>query len=419
MTGQLRLQLSFMMFLEYFIKGAWFVTLGTYLAKNLQATGLEVANIFSTQSLGAVLAPFFIGFIADRYFNAERVLAVLHLLGAILLFFMSRAEDAANFYPYIFVYFIAYMSSLALSNSIAFRQMTDAKKQFPSIRVWGTIGWVCSGVVISYVFHWDAPGAIQIGALKNTFLMAAVCSLILAVFSFFLPKTPPMAVNKDKKFNFGSAIGLDALGLLKNRSFLIFFVTVVVICIPISFYYQNANPYLVQVGLPNPTAKMAMGQLSEAICLLFIPFFFIRFGYKKMIMVGILAWVARYLLFAFGDTHSYLLIIGILLHGICYDFMFVVGQIYTDTIAGEKYKSSAQGLVTIAMYGIGMLLGFWVAGYISDYLKGHYPADFWWYLWTVPAGLAGVCFLLFTFFFKEDKKGLGSSAAHLENEGNM
>lgn len=405
MTLTLRLQLSLMMFLEYFIKGAWFVTLGTYLIKSLNASGMEVANIFSTQSLGAVFAPFFVGFVADRYFNAERVLSVLHLLGAALLYGMSQAPDASHFYPYVFVYFMAYMSSLSLSNSIAFRHIADAKKYFPGIRVWGTIGWICSGLVISYLFRWDSPEAISRGALHNTFIMGAVCSVLLALFSLFLPKTPPQIRVKDEKFDFGKAIGLDALGLLKQKSFLIFFVTAIVICIPISFYYQNANPFLVNVGMPNPTAKMALGQFSEAICLLLIPFFFRRLGYKKMILLGIAAWALRYLFFAFGDGQekAFLLILGIVLHGICYDFMFVVGQIYTDRIAGEKYKASAQGLITIAMYGVGMLIGFWVAGGVSDYLKVAYAEQFWEYLWFIPAGISFFCLLLFAVFFKEEK----------------
>lgn len=401
----LRLQLSTMMFLEYFIKGAWFVTLGTYLLQNLRADGLEVAQVFSTQSLGAVAAPFFIGFIADRYFNAERVLAVLHLLGACLLVGMYWADNVATFYPYVLAYFIAYMSSLALANSISFRHIGDAKRYFPGVRVWGTIGWVTAGVVISYAFHWDSQTSVAAGALRNTFLLAAACSCLLAALSFFLPKTPPQLRGGAEQFSVSKALGLEALVLLKNRGFLVFFITAIIICIPMSFYYQNANPYLVHVGLSNPTAKMALGQLSEALCLLAIPFLFSRLGYKRMILIGISAWAIRYLLFAYGDGQalSFMLIIAIILHGVCYDFMFVVGQIYTDTIAGEKYRSSAQGLVTVAMYGIGMLLGFWAAGGTADYLESRFNADYWWYLWVTPAAMAVVCLLIFSFFFKEQK----------------
>lgn len=403
MNFSLRIQLSFMMFLEYFIKGAWFVTLGTYLTSNLKATGFEMANIFSTHSLGAVIAPFFIGLIADKYFRAERLLGILHLFGAFLLFLMYQATQASDFYPYVLAYFIAYMSSLALSNAISFRHLPNPRQQFPSIRVWGTIGWIIAGITISYIFHWDKSEAIASGALKYTFLLGCFSSLLLGLFSFTLPATPPVKTEKNKSM--ASLLGLDALQLLKQKDFLIFFTSAILICIPLAFYYQNANPFLTAIGLPNPTAKMALGQFSEAICLLFIPFFFSRLGYKKTILIGIAAWIIRYLLFAYGnaDNLSFMLITAILLHGVCYDFLFVVGQIYTDTIAGDRFKSSAQGLVTIAMYGVGMLIGFWVAGYITEYLKEQQVVNFWKQLWISPAIIASLVFVLFLFLFKDQK----------------
>lgn len=411
MNFLLRFQLSLMMFLEYFIKGAWFVTLGTYLTANLQATGLETANIFSTQSLGAVIAPFFIGLIADKYINAEKLLGVLHLLGTFLLYMMYNATSAASLYPYVLIYFVAYMSSLAISNAISFRHLPNAKKQFPGIRVWGTIGWIISGVTISYIFHWDQQEAIATGALRNTFLLGAWCSLLLGIFSFTLPATPPIK-NKTASKNITTLLGLDALRLLRRKDFFIFIVTAILICIPLSFYYQNANPFLTAIGLPNPTAKMALGQFSEALCLLLVPVFFRKLGYKKMIIIGIVAWIIRYLFFAYGnaDDLAFMLILGILLHGVCYDFLFVVGQIYTDTIAGDQYKSSAQGLVTVAMYGVGMLIGFWIAGYIAEYLKNQETSNYWWQLWICPALIAGVVLIVFVSLFNDhDAKDTTSS----------
>lgn len=401
-----RVQLSVMMFLEYFIKGAWFVTLGTYLTTNLHATGFETANIFSTHSLGAVVAPFIIGLIADKFVNAEKLLGLLHFLGAFLLYKMYQATNAADFYPYVLIYFIAYMSSLSLTNSITFRQLSHPEKQFPSIRVWGTIGWIISGLTISYIFHWDTTTAIQQGALENTFLLGSILSIILGVYSFTLPKTPPIANKTKQKQSITEILGLDALKLLKQKDFLIFFISAVLICIPLAFYYQNANPYLTAIGLPNPTAKMAIGQISEGLCLLLIPFFFSRLGFKKTIMLGISAWVVRYLLFAYGNAgdRTFMLILGIALHGICYDFLFVVGQIYTNTIAGERYKASAQGLVTIAMYGIGMLIGFWVAGFITEYYKTQESALYWRNLWLSPAIIASLVFILFVIMFKDKKQ---------------
>ncbi|MCI0921301.1 MFS transporter [Sphingobacterium rhinopitheci] len=406
MTTIIKTKLSFMMFLEFFIWGAWFVTLGTFLTQNLKADDFEIANVFSTQSLGAIIAPFIVGMIADRFFNAERVLAILHLLGAILLYQMYQSVNIDTFYPYVLSYMILYMPTLALASSISFRQMTNPEKEFSTIRIWGTIGWIVAGLSISYVFKWDTY-ALD-GALKNTFLMAAVASAVLAVFSLTLPKTPPIKDNEGEKPSFASIIGLDAIKLLKDRNFFIFFLSSVLICIPLAFYYQNANLFLTEIGLENPTGKMTIGQVSEVLFLLLLPVFFSKFGFKKTILVGMLAWGLRYLLFAFGNAGdlTFMLILGIALHGICYDFFFVSGQIYTDSKAGVKYKSAAQGLITLATYGIGQLIGFWVASYIGNMYKDLKTTDmaaFWQHTWVVPAGIAFVVMFIFLVFFKDEK----------------
>ncbi|MGV3761359.1 MFS transporter [Parapedobacter sp.] len=405
MTVVTRIKLSVMMFLEFFIWGAWFVTLGTFLPQNLNASGFEVANVFSTQSWGAIIAPFIIGLIADRYFNAERILGGLHLLGAILMFQMYKSDSVGQFYPYVFVYMIAYMPTLALVNSVSFRQLANPEKSFSGIRVWGTVGWILAGLTISSL-GWDAEGGIKDGLLRNTFLMASMASLALGLFSFILPKTPPIGKGSRQKRSLSEVLGLDAIKLLGNRNYLVFFVASVLICIPLAFYYQNANLFLSETGLPNPTGKMAIGQVSEAFFLLILPFLFVRIGFKNTIMLGMLAWAIRYLLFAYGNAGelAYMLIIGIALHGICYDFFFVSGQIYTDAKAGEKYKSSAQGLITLATYGVGQLIGFWVAGFISEYYRENPTIDpFWQNIWLVPAGIAAVVLFLFAVFFKEEK----------------
>ena len=404
MKSSIKLQLSFMMFLQFFIWGGWFVTLGTFLGNNLNASGGEIAMAFSTQSWGAIIAPVFIGLIADRYFNAEKILGVLHLIGSVLLYLISQTEEFSAFYPYVFGYMILYMPTLALVNSVSFNQMKDTALEFPFIRTFGTIGWIFSGIVISYVFNWDAKEAIAAGALSKTFKMVALASLLLGIFSFSLPKTMPYR-NDSKAFKLKNAIGWDAIKLLNDRNFLLFFIASVLICIPLAFYYQQANPFLVELGMDNPTAKMSLGQASEVLFMLLLPLFFARFGFKKTILVGMMAWIIRYLLFAYGQVgeKTFMLIIGILLHGVCYDFFFVSGQIYTDFKAGEKVKSAAQGLITLATYGLGMLIGFWVAGKVYDGFMLENGGHNWNMIWKFPALFALGVFVLFLLIFKNEK----------------
>ncbi|MBS9464098.1 MFS transporter [Flagellimonas sp. 389] len=404
MSFRIKFQLSFMMFLEFFIWGGWFVTLGTFLGENLNANGAEIAQAFSTQSWGAIIAPFIVGLIADKYFNAERILGVLHLLGALLMYQMYATNDFNAFYPYVFVYMILYMPTLALVNSISFNQMKDPAKEFSFVRVFGTMGWIVAGLIISYVFLWDSPQSRSEGLLKNTFLMVAIASALLGLFSFTLPKTPPR-IAKDEKVNISTLLGLDALKLLKDRNFLIFFLASILICIPLAFYYQNTNPFLSEIGVNNPTGKMTIGQASEVVFMLFLPFFFKKFGFKKTILIGMLAWTVRYVLFAYGNAGelAFMLLIGIALHGICYDFFFVSGQIYTDSKAGEKYKSAAQGLITLATYGVGMLIGFWISGKITDIYLISEKIHNWQNIWIIPSVFALVVMLLFAFFFKKEE----------------
>lgn len=404
MNSTTRFKLSAMMFLEFFIWGAWFVTLGAFLNNNLKATNSEIGSVFSTQSWGAIIAPFIIGLIADRYFNAERILGVLHIIGAILMYQMYSAPDVSVFYPYVLAYMILFMPTLALVNSVSFNQMKDAEKEFANIRVFGTIGWIIAGLLISFAFHWDSPEGIQAGLLKSTFLMAGIASLVLGLFSFTLPATPPK-VAKDEKIKLSDILGLDALKLLKDKNFAVFFISSILICIPLAFYYQNAGLFLADIKVSNPTGKMAIGQVSEALFLLAIPVFFSKYGFKKTIIVGMLAWAVRYILFAYGNAGSlsFMLIIGIALHGVCYDFFFVSGQIYTNSKAGEKFKSAAQGIITLATYGVGMLIGFKVAGLITDMYKTGEVTD-WKMVWIIPAGIAAAVFLLFALLFNDKTK---------------
>ncbi|ALS96843.1 nucleoside permease [Lacimicrobium alkaliphilum] len=404
MSVSIRIRLCLMMFLQFFIWGGWFVTLGTFLGSTLGASGNEIGMAFSTQSWGAIIAPFIIGLIADRYFNAERILGVLHLIGAVLMYCLYSAENFDSFYPFVLGYMIAYMPTLALVNSVSFGQMQEPAKEFGKIRVWGTIGWIIAGLVISYGFSWDDQQAIADGMLRNTFALCAIASLLLGLFSFSLPATPPKSAGT--KSGLSEVLGLDALAMLKDRNFLLFFVSSVLICIPLAFYYQNANPFLTEIGVQNATGKMTLGQVSEVLFMLVLPVFLQRFGIKITLLVGMAAWALRYVLFAYGNADSGVaaLLVGIALHGICYDFFFVSGQIYTNAKAGERIKSAAQGMITLATYGVGMLAGFWVAGMITDHFAQPEGHD-WQQIWLYPAGFAAVVFVLFLFSFKNERIG--------------
>jgi nucleoside transporter len=392
-----RIKLSTMMFLEFFIWGAWFVTMGTYLGKNLLSDGMQIGSAYSTQSLGAIAAPFIIGLIADRFFAAQKILGVLHLAGGVLLWFASTALNFESFFPFILGYMIAYMPTLALVNSISFKQMKNPEKEFPSIRVFGTIGWIVAGIIIGWL-NWE-----QNGNLVLTFKMAAVGSIILGLLSFALPHTPP--VKKGEKTSLGDILGLDAIKLLKNPSFLVFFIASVAISVPLSFYYNFTNPFLNEVGVKAAAGVQVLGQASETIFMILMPLFFIRLGVKKMLAIAMFAWVARYLFFAYGnaDTNYWMLIGGIVLHGICYDFFFVTGQIYTDRLAGERFKSAAQGFITLATYGVGMLIGSIISGMVVD----NYAIDgghLWKEIWMIPAVISAAVAIMFLLFFSDKKK---------------
>ena len=395
MTANTRIKLSVMMFLEFFIWGAWFVTLGTYLVQNLHTTGTQVGVAFLTQSVGAIVAPFIIGLIADRFFSAQKILGVLHLLGAGLLWLASQATDFSAFYPYILTYMILYMPTLALVNSISFRQMQNPQKEFAPIRVLGTLGWIVAGLTIGWL-NWE-----QNGALGLTFKMAAGASLILGLFSFTLPATPP--VKKEGTTGIGDLLGLEAIRLLKNRSYLIFFLASIAICVPLSFYYGFTNLFLNEAGMKSAAGVQSLGQVSEVLFMLLIPVFFVRLGVKKMLAIGMLAWVVRYVFFAYGngDSTYWMLIAGIVLHGICYDFFFVTGQIYTDNLAGEQSKSAAQGFITLATYGVGMLIGSLLSGQIVDAHQTTGGQHDWHTIWLIPAGIAAAVLLVFVLLFKD------------------
>lgn len=387
-------KLSLMMLLEYFIWGAWYVTMGTYMSTFLDSSGVQIGAAYSALAIATMISPFFVGMVADRYFAAQRIMGVLHILGAVLLFLAIKITDNTAFYWLIVVYSLMFMPTIALSNSIAFQQMTDPGRQFPWIRVFGTLGWIIAGFMI---------GKLGIEKTPNTFVMAAIASLSLGLISFILPHTPPKG--KPAEGTKESVIGTEAFVLFKDKPYLIFFIAAILVCIPLSFYYGFANLFLNDVNMENAAGKMILGQVSEAVFILTIPFLFNRIGVKKMLLLGMTAWVLRYIFFAYGniDVNLWMLYAGIILHGICYDFFFVTGFMYTEKKAGEKIKNAAQGLFTFATYGVGMFIGTWFSGFVTDY----YTTDNgyqWKEIWYVPAYIAVAVIFYFIFFFKEKKE---------------
>jgi nucleoside transporter len=362
----------------------------------LHASGTQIGAAYGALAIATIISPFFIGFIADKYFAAQRIMGVLHIVGAVLLFVATQISDNTAFYWLVLVYSMLYMPTIALSNNIAFAQMNDPGKQFPWIRVFGTLGWILAGILISKL-GFDKENSIV------TFQMAAIASALLGVFSFILPNTPPKGKSADASAS--SALGLDAFVLFKNNAYLIFFISAILICIPLSFYYGFANVFLNSIGVKEAAAKMTLGQASEALFIIAIPFLFNKIGVKNMLLMGITAWLLRYVSFAFGniDSNMWMIYAGIILHGVCYDFFFVTGYMYTEKKAGAKIKNSAQALFTVASYGIGMVIGTYFSGIVVDAYSVD-GAPNWNSIWMVPAYISVGVLVFFLLFFKEKKQ---------------
>jgi len=404
MKTNLRVQLSTMMFLQFFVWGAWFVTLSNYLS-NIGFEGIHIGRAYLMNNIAAIISPFFVGMIADRFFNSEKLMGVLHLLGAVVMYWASGITEVGPLIGALLIYNVCYMPTLALVNAISFHQMDNPDKEFPGIRVWGTLGWIGAGLLIALI---QANWFENIESSNMPMKMAALASVFLGIYSFFLPKTPPKMAGE--KVTISDILGVKALRLMKSWSFSLFVICSFLISIPLAFYYNFTNVFLNDTGMTGVAGKMTMGQMSEVIFMILMPFFFKRLGVKKMLLFGMLAWVLRYALFALGNNEAlvWMFYLGILLHGVCYDFFFVTGQIYVDQKAGKEIRASAQGLITLITYGLGIGVGSEVSGRIvSAYtINGQ---ESWPTIWWIPAVFALAIALFFAFSFKDDSKPAVSS----------
>ncbi len=354
MNRDVRFKLSIMMFLQYAIWGAWAVSMGGYMDKTLLFTGVQIGSIYSTTAIAAMISPLFMGYIADRFLATERMIGLLHLIGAVLLAVAGFTEDFFPLYVIMLAYSICYMPTLALTNSISFANISDPEKDFPGIRVFGTWGWIIAGWVVAFVLD---------SLTKTPILLAAGLSAGLGVFSFTLPHTPPRAAGDDSVED-ADASRSSILQLLNDSSFLVFVICSFLVCIPLSFYYGFANVFLQQVDAPYPVALQTIGQLSEVGFMAAMPFFILRLGVKKMLAVGMFAWALRY--FCFGTLSLPLIVFGLFLHGICYDFFFVASQIYVDSRVAKRQRASAQSFIAFVTMGVGMFVGAYVGGWTVD-----------------------------------------------------
>jgi nucleoside transporter len=398
MPNSVQARLGAMMFLNYVIWGAWYVTLGTYLTATLKFTGTQAGLVFGTTALASMLSPFFVGLVADRFFATERVMAGLHLAGAVLLWLVSRVSGFGAVYLLMLAYCLCYFPTIALTNSLTLRSISDAGRQFPLIRVFATIGWIAIGQLV---------GWLGVERSATPFLLAAGASLVMSAFCLTLPHTPPLS--KGAPVTVGTVLGLDALVMLKRRSYLVFIIASVLACIPLTFYFSFTNAYLNEVGVANAAGKMTLGQVSEVGAMLLMPFIFRRVTVKAILMGGLFAWSLRYGLLAYGNPGAavWMFYFAILLHGICFDFFFMTGQLYTDQEAPPKLRGTAQGFYTFVTYGLGMFLGSVLSGITVDMFTrrtGDIVVRDWQTFWLTSAAGAFLILLVVAGFFQSRAK---------------
>ncbi len=398
---KLKLLLCGFMFLQYFIWGAWYVSMGTYLGKTLNFAGDEIGLAYGAFAIGAMVSPFFVGLIADRYFASEKLLAFLGIAGGGLMILIANVTAFSEFYPLLILYCATYVPTLALGNSLSLHHLADTKRDFPLVKTLSAVGWIAGGVTLSIGLEGESSNV--------QFLLAGGASVVFGLYSLLLPHTPPRKTGA--QVSIGDILGLDALALMKKRSFAIFIGCMFLICIPLYFYFVNMNLYVTELGWTYSAAKMSLAQVSDVIFLILLPLMLRRLGYKLTIFFGILAWVIRYFLLA-GSTETpdaaVLMIYGaILLHGVCYDFLFIAGQLYVDGEANERNRGAAQGFIAFILWGVGNFVGSTLAGQVQAAKTLAVPngtiAHDWYGIWIVPAYASLAVLIVFLVFFKEPK----------------
>src|SRR5579863_1799168 len=399
MLSSIKLRLCIMMFVNYMVWGAWYVTISTYLVQTLHFTGTQAGAVFSTVSVVSLISTFFVGLVADRWFATERVMAVLYGLSATLLFLMTRAKTFPEVYSLMLVFCLCYFPTMALTNTLGFSLVKDPGREFPFIRLMGTFGWIVINNIIGFM-RWETT--------TGQFWVALVTALIMVVISLTLiPHTPPKG--KGVPFNARTALGLDALVMLKDRPFLVFAIASTLACIPITFYYSFTNDYLNDIGVQNAAGKMTLGQASEVVMMLLMPFIYRFVTVRLIVIIGLVCWIARYALLAFGNAGSgmWMIYIAIMLHGASYDFFLMTGQLYTDQEAPAHLRNTAQGFITFVTYGVGMLAGSLLSGGAVDYFthtQGGQTVRDWTSFWMSTAAMTSVILLMVIFTFRTNAK---------------
>lgn len=390
----MKAKLSILMFLQFFMWSSWYVSGGTYMIQTLGFSGTQVGLIYGSFAIAGLISPFISGILADRFFSTEKLLAFFHLLGGCLLIAVSFFEDFSWIYLLILIYNFLYVPTTALSSSITFHHIEDRQRDFAPIRVWGTIGWVVAGFCVG-ILAWETT--------HYPWWLAGVSSIVTGIFCFFLPKTPPSATAKRRSLK--ALLSGGSGDLLRNRAFGVFIIGITLIRIPASFYYSFVNPYLYEIGVPNPTGKMALGQLAEILLVLTVPFVLRRIGLKRLLVLGMFAWGFRYLLFALGsaDTGMWLIYLAIILHSVTYTYTSLVGQIYVDESVPIELRASAQGFMVFLTTGFGPLIGAYLAGGIVEHYTLADGSHYWWGIFLVPAIIGIATSVGFALGFRPNK----------------